>query len=242
MSRHVLISGVSQGLGLAIARAALAKGWTVSGISRRVSPEFAALQLEHGERARFQSFDLVRTDEIKAGIFETFVPFRMPLHGFVNNAAVAYDDLVTNLDSAKLREMYEVNVFAPMMLTNHVIRHMIFNQIAGSIVHVSSISVHTGFKGLSMYASTKGALEAFSKNIAREWGERGVRSNCVVAGFMDTAMSEKISGDQRQKIFKRTALKQPASLQSVAASVLFLLGDGASSITGQNVFVDSGTI
>ena len=51
-----------------------------------------------------------------------------------------------------------------------------------------SEGVHTGYKGLSMYASTKGALEAFSKNIAREWGEIGVRSNCLVAGFMETEM------------------------------------------------------
>ena len=109
-------------------------------------------------------------------------------------------------------------------------------------MHVSSISAHTGYKGLAMYASTKGALEAFSKNTAREWGERGIRSNCVVAGFMETAMSGALGEAQRLRIHQRTALKQPASLDSVAETVVFLLGKGASSITGQNLFVDSGTI
>lgn len=242
MSKHILVSGVSQGLGLAITRAVLAQGWTVSGVSRRLSEEYAALQREHGERARFHSFDLSRTDDVKAELFDKFLPFDRPLHGYVNNAATAYDDIVTNLDATRLRAMYEVNVFAPMMVTKYAIRHMLFTRSAGSIVHISSISVHTGYKGLAMYASTKGALEAFSKNTAREWGERGVRSNCVVAGFMDTAMSGKLTEEQRQRIYNRTALKRATSLESVAATTVHLLGDGAVSVTGQNVFVDSGTI
>ena len=94
---------------------------------------------------------------------------RGPIHGFVNNAAFAYDDL-TNMQLKKLKNMFEVNVFSPMLLTKYILRDMLLNKIEGSIVHVSSISAHTGYKGLSMYASTKGALESFSKNISREWG------------------------------------------------------------------------
>ena len=242
MSRHILVTGVSQGLGLAIARAVLAQGWTVSGVSRRLSDEFGELQREHGDRARFLAFDLSRTDHVKEEFFEKFLPFELPLHGYVNNAAGAYDDIVTNLDATRLRAMYELNVFAPMMVTKYAIRHMLFTRVAGSIVHISSISAHTGYKGLAMYASTKGALEAFSKNTAREWGERGIRSNCVVAGFMETAMTGKLTAEQREKIYRRTALKSVTSLESVAATVIHLLGDGAASVTGQNLFVDSGTI
>jgi 3-oxoacyl-[acyl-carrier protein] reductase len=242
MSKNILVTGVSQGLGLVIARAVLAQDWTVSGVSRRLSDEYAALKLEHGERARFHAFDLGRTGEVKVELFEKFLPFDRPIHGVVNNAAVAYDDIVSNLDAAKLRAMYDVNVFTPMMVTKYAIRHMLFNRVQGSIVHISSISVHTGYKGLAMYASTKGALEAFSKNTAREWGERGIRSNCVVAGFMETAMSGKINDEQRDKIYRRNALKKSTSLESVASTVVHLLGDGAVSITGQNVVVDAGTI
>lgn len=242
MSRNILVTGVSQGLGLTIARAVLVQGWTVSGVSRRLSNEFAELQREHGARARFLTFDLSRTDQVKEELFEKFLPIELPLHGYVNNAAGAYDDIVTNLDAPRLRSMYEVNVFAPMMVTKYAIRHMLFTRVAGSIVHISSISAHTGYKGLAMYASTKGALEAFSKNTAREWGERGIRSNCVVAGFLETAMTGKLTDEQREKIYRRTALKSVTSLESVAATVIHLLGDGAVSVTGQNLFVDSGTI
>jgi 3-oxoacyl-[acyl-carrier protein] reductase len=242
MSRNILITGVSQGLGLAIARAAAGAGWSVYGVSRRLSPEYETLQKSQPGRVHFHAFDLGAVEQVKEGLFDKFLPFDVPLHGYVNNAATAYDDIVTNLDAAKLRAMYDVNVFGPMMVTKYAIRHMLFNRMAGSIVHISSISVHTGYKGLAMYASTKGALEAFSKNTAREWGERGIRSNCIVAGFMETAMSGKLSDEQRQRIYNRTALKRATSLDSVADTAVYLLGDGAASVTGQNLFVDSGTI
>ena len=242
MSKNILITGVSQGLGLAIARAVLAEGWTVAGVSRRLSGDYAALQEEHGSRARFHAFDLSRPDDVKTELFEKFLPLATPLHGLVNNAAVAYDDLVSNLDGARLRALYEVNVFAPMLITKQAIRNMLLHRVAGSLVHISSVSVHTGYKGLAMYASTKGALEAFSKNTAREWGERGIRSNCVVAGFMETAMSGTLTPAQKEKIYQRTALKRPTSTGSVASAVCYLLGEGAASVTGQNLVVDSGTI
>ena len=138
--------------------------------------------------------------------------------------------------------MYRVNVLSPMVLVKHVIRNTILHAVPGSLVHLSSISAHTGYKGLAMYASTKGAIEAFSKNTAREWGEKQIRSNCVVAGFMETDMSASLTEEQKARIYKRTALKAPTSVHSVAATVAFLLSDKAASITGQNVHVDAGTV
>jgi 3-oxoacyl-[acyl-carrier protein] reductase len=220
----------------------LAAGWNVFGVSRTVSPELQALQTTKPERVHFLPLDLGEPETAAAAIFEQLLPPGTPLHGLVNNAAVAYDDLVSNLDVARLRRMYEVNVFAPMVLTKAAIRRMLVEQTRGSLVHVSSVSAHTGYKGLAMYASTKGALEAFSKNTAREWGARGIRSNCVAPGFMETDMSAGLTEEQRQRIFNRAALRQPTSLPSVAATVVHLLGDGAASITGEVVRVDGGAI
>lgn len=243
MTGHrILVTGVSRGLGLTIARTLLEAGATVLGVSRSNSDEYRKLQAEHSERARFTSFDLSRSTDIREELFENHLPLEFPLHGFVNNAAVAYDDLVSNLDEVRLRAMFDVNVFSPMLLTKHVIRNMLFHRIPGVIVHISSVCVHTGYKGLAMYGASKGALEAFSKNTAREWGERGIRSNCVVAGFMETEMSSKLTSKQRQRVESRTALKKTTEVKSVSAMVTYLLGDGSSSVTGQNLFVDSGTL
>lgn len=240
--RNYLVTGVSRGLGIEIAKTLLQdEDAAVYGLSRSKPAELERLMVEYPERFRWMAYDLSDSLNVKR-IFREFVGMKTPLHGFVNNAAMAYDDIVTNLNLERLKAMYDVNVFTPMMMTKSFIRHCLLHNVKGSIVHVSSISVHTGYKGLAMYASSKGALEAFSKDTAREWGEKGIRSNALVAGFMETSMSSTLSVDQKDRIYKRTSLKRPTTTRSVAETIRFLLSDGAESITGQNLFVDSGTI
>lgn len=240
--KTVLVTGVSRGVGLATAKAILDAGGTVMGLSRTFTGDLESLQEQSGDRLYWMAFDLADTDAIRQRIFQEFIPLSKPLHGVVNNAAIAYDDLITNLQQEPLQKMYAVNVVAPMMIVREALRNMVLHHTAGSIVHVSSISVHTGYKGLAMYASTKGALEAFSKNTAREWGVRGIRSNCVVPGFMETEMSASLSDEQRQRIYRRTALGRATSVAGVAEMIAYLLSDRAESVTGQNLFIDSGTI
>lgn len=241
--RNILVTGVSRGLGIAIAKKLLNDNDVcVYGISRSRTAELEQLITGFPERMKWLAYDLGNIKDIHKVIFKEFIGFGTPLHGFVNNAAIAYDDIVTNLNYEALQNMYQVNVFAPMMITKYAIRHFLLHQTKGCIIHLSSISAHTGYKGLAMYASTKGALEAFSKNTAREWGERGIRSNALVAGFMETEMSAMLTADQKDRIYKRTSLKQPVQTESIAATIDFLLSDKACSITAQNIHVDSGTI
>ena len=240
--KKYLITGISKGLGLEIARQIVEAGDYVYGISRTMTPELRALMSEYPDSINHLSFDLSESEFVKEKIFKEFIGLKTSLAGYVNNGAYAYDDIISNLDYSKLEDMYKVNVFTPMMISKYVIRNFLLHSVKGSIVHISSISAHTGYKGLAMYASTKGAIEAFSKNTAREWGERGIRSNTVVAGFMETAMSGTLTDEQKDRIYKRTSLKSATSLQSVASTVLFLLSDKAESITGENIGVNAGTI
>ena len=239
---NIIVTGCSRGVGLDICKVLLEHGNTVYGIARSCPKEFQTLQSQYENALHFKSVDLSACDNVKRDIFKDYCDNKVVIDGFVNNAAIAYDDIVTNLNLERLREMYNVNVFTPMMMTKYVIRNMILHHTKGAIVHISSISAHTGYKGLAMYASSKGALEAFSKNTAREWGTMGIRSNVVVPGFMATSMSSTLTDDQRSKIYARTSLKAGTSIRSVAETVAFLLSEKADSITGQNIHVDNGTI
>ena len=239
---NILVTGCSRGVGLEICRVLLEQGHTVYGVARSCPQEFKDLQAQYPERLLYKSVDLSDSEHVRENVFCDFVTNKVQLDGFVNNAALAYDDIVSNINLDKLKGMYEVNVFSPMVMTKYAIRNMLLRHTKGSIVHISSISVHTGYKGLAMYASSKGALEAFSKNTAREWGSLGIRSNVVVPGFMPTAMSATLTDEQRAKIYARTSLKDATSVLSVAETVAYLLSEKAASITGQNIHVDNGTI
>lgn len=237
---NILVTGISKGLGLEITRHLLESGNNIFGISRNQTEELSTLLNTH-KNLNWLQYDLADSANVKTKVFNEFIG-NTPLHAFINNAAVAYDDLITNLNDEPLLSMYRVNVFTPMHIVKYCIRNMLLHNTKGSIIHISSISAHTGYKGLAMYASTKGALEAFSKNTAREWGEKGIRSNCLVVGFMETEMSSSLTPEQKNRIFQRTSLKKPVDPRSVAETVSFLTSEKSYSITGQNIFIDNGTI
>jgi 3-oxoacyl-[acyl-carrier protein] reductase len=239
---HAFITGVSRGLGLVIAKRLLADGWTVHGVSRSDSPELQQLVAASAGRCIHQQLDLGDPAALEGEAAAAVMPLDTPVHGLVNNAAVAHDDLITNYQAAPLEHLLRVNVLAPMLLTRRFLRNCLLHHTAGSIVHISSVSAHTGYKGLAAYAASKAALEAFSRTAAREWGERGIRSNCVVAGFMDTDMTAALDSGQKRRIHGRTALKRAVDPADIAAMVAHLLGPDSGSITGQALGVDCGTL
>lgn len=240
--KTVVVTGDSRGLGAEIAETVLStERYRVLGLSRSESEQVRTLAEAAPDRYTHVNADLSELDSIRR-LYQKELKQHGPIYGLVNNAAMAYDDLVTNADEEQLSQMFTINVLSPIMLSKFVLRDMMLNRIEGSLVHVSSVSTATGYKGLSMYAATKGALEAFSRGVAREWGERNIRSNCVAPGFMNTAMTSTLDEEQKNRIYDRTGLGTPTSQESVAKSVAFLLSDDAASITGETLRIDSGTL
>ncbi|MBT7790472.1 MAG: SDR family NAD(P)-dependent oxidoreductase, partial [Calditrichaeota bacterium] len=191
--KWVIVTGDSRGLGAEISKHILEKtACGVIGISRSIKRIREGVNLPPSERYIQLQYDLSKPEGIK-NLYQGSIKPIGPIIGLVNNAAFAYDDLATNMNADLVRGMYDVNLFSPIMLTKYIIRDFILHKTQGAIVNITSVCAHTGYKGLSVYASSKGALEAYSRTIAREWGRYGIRSNCVAPGFMETEMSSNLN-------------------------------------------------
>lgn len=237
-SRHVVVSGGSRGLGQAIVSSLLEAGYQVSTFSRR-SSTFVE-QLAGNTSFLFNHADLADSASISAFLKSAVARFGPP-YGLVNCAAVATDGLLATMPDSAISKMVSVNVEGTLKLTRLVVRRMLVAKSGRVILNISSISSLRGFRGLAAYAFTKGGLDSFTRGLARELGEQGIRVNSIAPGYYDTEMSKNLGDEHKQQILRRTPLGRLGEPSDVVGAVLFLLSDQASFITGQVLVIDGGS-
>lgn len=110
----------------------------------------------------------------------------------------------------------------------------------GRIVNISSIIANSGYRGLSVYAASKGGLEGFTRSLSRELGTYGITVNCIAPGFMETEMTSSLNPKDLERIKNRSALKRFPTLQEVAHATSFLLDPESAGITGSVITIDAG--
>lgn len=204
--------------------------------SRRSSPQVETLRKDFAGRFEHVICDLGDTTAV-AGLVER-VGLIHGFDGFVANAAQGTEGLLTLSSDAEIQNCVQVNLIAPILLARGAIKGML--KRGGSLVFISSIAARTGLKGLSVYSATKGALVSFSRALAREYGERGIRSNCILPGYLATDMSRSVPEETRERLARRTALKRLGEVRDVVGAVAFLLSEEARYITGTEIVVDGG--
>lgn len=236
--KRVLITGMSRGLGLAVGRSLLERGWSVVGVARRRSSAMESLAAVHPGRFEFHEIDLGAADGVallveRARVLEG-------LDALVANAALGMEGLLTLTRESAMRECVELNLVSPMLLAREVLKGMLAAGRGGSLVFVSSVAARTGLAGLSVYSATKGGLVAFARSLAREYGERGIRVNSVLPGFLETEMTAGLEAGRRQAVIRRSALKRLGRAEDVVGAVLYLLSEDATHVTGTEIVVDGG--
>jgi 3-oxoacyl-[acyl-carrier protein] reductase len=240
--RNVLVTGASRGLGLGIARKLAAAGYCVIVVARKSNKGLAAAiaEAKRGKRGslHFVSFDLGKIGEIPE-LVRTLRKEFGPFYGLVNNAAVGFDGVLATMHNSQIEELVRVNTLSPIVLSKYVVRSMM-SERTGRIVNVASIIGFTGYSGLSVYAATKASMLGFTRSLAREVGRLGITVNAVAPGFLETEMTHGLAGEQRQRVMRRSALRRLASVDDVADTVEFLLGDKAQNMTGTVLTVDAG--
>lgn len=239
MSNLIFVTGGNKGLGLAICLKLLDAGYRVVTCARKKTSEIEKLCALHPEQFFFVVFDLSNTADIKK-LVSNIVKQHGRLYALVNNAAIGHDGVLATMHESQISQLMKVNIEAPILLAKYASRSMLINQ-RGRIINISSIIADTGFNGLSVYAATKSALKGFTKSLARELGKANISVNCVAPGYMKTNMTGTLQGEKLEAIVRRSPMKKLVQPEEVADSVLFLLSDGAASITGTTITIDAGS-
>jgi 3-oxoacyl-[acyl-carrier protein] reductase len=239
--RNVLITGGSRGIGLAIARRLAAAGYNAIAVARRESEELRVAKAELGRSSgglQFRACDLSAVDAIPAFVKALRDEFGA-IYGLVNNAGISSEGLLATMRNSDIEALVRLNVLSPLILTKHVVRHMMADG-KGRIVNISSIIASTGYSGLSVYGATKAASVGFTRSLAREVGKVGITVNAIAPGFIETELTQSLSDEQRERIAGRSALRRLAEPDDVAGMVEFLLGEGGRNMTGSVLTIDAG--
>jgi 3-oxoacyl-[acyl-carrier protein] reductase len=240
--RNVIVTGGSRGVGLAIARKLVASGYRVLAVARRPNCQLTATMAEieqsHPQALEFVPFDLSEVRNIPKFVSD-IRKHHGPIHGIVNNAAAGTPGVLANMHQSRIEQLIRLNTMSPILLTKHVVRHMMVDG-GGRVVNIASIIGFTGYSGLSVYAATKASMIGFTRSLAREVGQLGINVNAVAPGFMETDMTESLDAEQRQQIARRSALRRLPDVDDVAGAVEFLLGPSSKNITGTVLTVDAG--
>jgi 3-oxoacyl-[acyl-carrier protein] reductase len=242
MLKNVIVTGGSRGLGLGIARKLAAAGYRVIAIARGESEQLTCAMREQKSGGQgsvvFKAFDLENLSAIHALVKELRKEFGA-IHGLVNNAGLGTSGILATMHDTQIERLVRLNTLSPIMLTKYVVRAMMADG-GGRIVNVASIVAFTGYSGISVYSATKASIIGFTKSLAREVGPLGINVNAVAPGFLDTEMTESLTGQQREQIARRSALHHLAEIDDVANAVEYLLSDKAKNITGTVLTVDAG--
>jgi 3-oxoacyl-[acyl-carrier protein] reductase len=157
----------------------------------------------------------------------------------VNNAGVTRDGLLARMPDEDWRDVIETNLGGVFHTCRAAARGMMKRR-AGSIVNISSIVGLHGNPGQTNYSASKAGIIGFTKALARELGNRGVRANVVAPGYVDTRLTQVIADDMRELMLANTPLGRFGQPEDIAGAVRFLCSDEASFITGEVLLVDGG--
>jgi NAD(P)-dependent dehydrogenase (short-subunit alcohol dehydrogenase family) len=244
--RTALVTGAGSGIGRAIALAFAAEGAqvVVAGRGREPLTETVRLIEEAGGKALMVTGDVARDAEIQA-VVDAAVDRFGSLDVAVNNAGVFRGGQpLAELSSADWQEQLDINLTGMFLALRAEIRQMRSQPSGGAIVNIAStFGAHTRSPGAAAYAATKAAVSALTRGAALDHIHDGVRINAVSPGAVDTPMSLRpgeTEADRADRAKATLPLGRVSTTSEIAAAVLYLASDDASSVVGTDLVVDSG--
>jgi len=235
--KTALVTGASGGIGGAIARALHAQGATVALSGTRVDP-LNELAAELGDRTHVVPCNLGDREAVSA-LPASAADAMGGLDILVNNAGVTKDNIFMRMKDEEWDTVLDINLTSTMMLMRGVMRGMMKARW-GRIINISSIVGVTGNPGQANYAASKAGVIGMGKSVAYEVASRGITVNAIAPGFITTAMTDKLTDDQKSNLLTGVPMGRMGTSDEIAAAAVYLASEEAGYVTGQTMHVNGG--
>jgi len=241
--KTAVITGCNRGIGKAILEVFAKNGANVWACVRKPDVDFTEyvewVIAETGVKIIPVYFDLEDTEQIKEGV-KTIRSTKESIDILVNNAGVIHTSLFQMTSIDKMREIFELNLFSQMLLTQQISKIMM-RQKSGSIINLSSSAAIEANEGRTAYATSKSALITSTQVLSKELAVCGIRVNAIAPGLTQTDMMvESTPEDILENTLQRISMRRVGRPEEIAKTALFLASDMSSYITGQVLRVDGG--
>jgi gluconate 5-dehydrogenase len=242
--RIALVTGSSQGLGLAMARGLAEAGAQVVLNGRDVSKVDAAVAAlrTDGFAAHGAPFDITDTDAVTRGI--THIEDAIgPVDILVNNAGIQRRGPVETFDEAMWRELIDTNLTGSFLVTRQVVRGMMTRQ-RGKIINICSVMSEVGRPTIAPYTASKGAMKMFTKALATELGKHNIQANGIGPGYFATALNTPLIEDAQFNawVCARTPAGRWGDPAELVGTAVFLASRASDFVNGQIIYVDGGIL
>ncbi len=243
MSKTVLITGASKGIGAATAILFAEKGYNVVMNYNNSVQSALILQkslAESGYKVIAYQANVTNRIDVELMVKETIDRFGS-IDVLINNAGIASQGLFTDISDIEWNEVIDVNLNGVYNVTQAVLPYMI-RQKSGSIINISSMWGQVGASCEVAYSAAKAGVIGLTKALSKEVGPCGIRVNCIAPGLIETGMNQELTLEDVAAIVDETPLGRIGSTNDVASSALFLASEDSSYITGQVLGVNGGYI
>jgi 3-oxoacyl-[acyl-carrier protein] reductase len=235
--KSALVTGASGGIGGAIARSLHAQGATVTLSGTRIDP-LNELAAELGDRAHVVTCNLGDREAV-AALPKAAIEAMGGLDILVNNAGVTKDNLFMRMKDDEWDAVLDINLTSTMILMRAVMRPMMKARW-GRIINISSIVGVTGNPGQANYAASKAGVIGMGKSVAHEVASRGITVNAIAPGFITTAMTDKLTDEQKTSLLTGVPIGRMGTSEEIAAAAVYLASTEAGYVTGQTLHVNGG--
>ena len=240
--KRALVTGSSQGIGLAIARGLAEHGASVvlNGRDRGKLDAAAKNLTAAGHRVAVSCFDVTVVDAVRdgvAGIEQSIGAIDI----LVNNAGMQFRTPLEDFPAEKWEELLRTNVSSAFYVGQAAARHMI-TRGKGKIINIASVQSELARPGIAPYTATKGAIRNLTRGMCTDWARHGLQINAIAPGYFKTPLNQALVDDPTFSAWleNRTPARRWGNVDELIGAAVFLSGDGSSFVNGHTLFVDGG--